>query len=96
MFLQGDVREPQPGEDHGEHIQAHVEFLQSPFGTSMTAEKVQNVIAHIEATQALMVEQQQAETMMTQQQQGPPQGPPGPQQGPQQGSPPPDDIEGAE
>lgn len=68
LFLQGDTRDPVSGENHEEHIAMHVAFLQSSFGASMTAERVQAMITHVEATQAIMLAEEQA---LAQQQQQP-------------------------
>lgn len=66
-FMQGDTIEPQEGEDHEKHVDAHVTFLQSPVGQGLPLEFQQLIMQHIQATEQLyQQEQQQMEAMQQQ------------------------------
>jgi hypothetical protein len=64
LFMQGDYREPQVGENHSMHLESHIVFTSSPFYASMPDDYKRLHARHIEQTKALMFMEAQAKAAM--------------------------------
>lgn len=60
LFMQGDSRDPQVGENHQEHLASHSAFANTTFHASMPEEFKQLLTDHVQKTQALMFMEAQA------------------------------------
>jgi len=64
MFMQGDARDPVPGENHEQHLQVHATFRQGAFYSDMKAEYKELFETHITKTKQLMLlEQERAKVL---------------------------------
>lgn len=57
LFMQGDRHDPLPGEDHLAHLEAHLQFKQTPFFAAMRPEYQALVAEHIDKTRAMLYEE---------------------------------------
>lgn len=64
LFMQGDTREPQPGEDHIGHLKVHLAFAQTPFYASMSEDYKKLLVEHIEKTKAQLYQEAAAQAAL--------------------------------
>lgn len=70
MFMQGDGREPVPGENHQQHLQVHAAFKQGEFYPDMQKEYKELLDNHVLKTQQLMVLEQERAAVLGDQENG--------------------------
>lgn len=64
LFMQGDAHDPQPGENHIEHLKVHLAFAETPFYASMPDEYKQIHMEHIRKTKALYYQEAAAKAAL--------------------------------
>jgi len=68
MFMQGDTRDPQLGEDHAAHLQTHITFIDTEFFATMRDDYKTLLVDHIQKTRAMQYEEAAARQQLGQQQ----------------------------